>query len=153
MAANDCQRQRRWMLMLTRASQWTLGSRTGWTSCKSRFSFQLSTWPCEHALASQPLFTSIFIYPVVSSWQFFTHSDCWSERRLDQYFFTGGLQLSILSHAGHIEDQNFVPSLLPMAQKPETSPAKKCQGATFTVGGYSYKIGEFGYCVEIYFVF
>lgn len=30
-----------------------------------------------------------------------------------------------------------------MAQNQEQSPAKKCQGATFTVGGYSYKIGNY----------
>lgn len=123
MAANDCQSQRRWMLMLTRATQWTLDCRSGKSS---RCSLRSLSWAAGSEEGS-----------LGSYWNTMTACGECSERRWFQH-----LRFRSLPRAGHIE--NFVTNNKgsEMAQNQEQSPAKKCQGATFTVGGYSYKIGE-----------
>lgn len=69
------------------------------------------------------------------------------ERRWFQY-----LRSRCLPRAGHIENFVSTDKGSEMAQNQEQSPAKKCQGATFTVGGYSYKIGKIMfniyYCIK-----
>lgn len=122
MAANDCQSQRRWMLMLTRTTQWTLGWRSGKNSRCSKRSFSWVAGSEEGSLAS-----------------LLKHDDRWWW--MEWVALIGIPLLAIVPCGPYWELRDYLHGS-EMAQNEEQSPAKKCQGATFTVGGYSYKIGN-----------
>lgn len=124
MAANDCQSQRRWMLMLTRTTQWTLDWRSGKNSRCSKRSFSSVAGSEEGSLAS-----------------LLKHDDrCWW---MEWVALIPLLAIVVIVPCGpYWELRDYILGS-EMAQNQEQSPAKKCQGATFTVGGYSYKIGNY----------